>query len=65
MGVIFAGMVFRGVSRNSRDPEFETEAVDEGLVGAGLVDAELVGVESGAASVDALVAGKAAAAAEF
>jgi len=58
-------MVFRGVSRNSRDPEFEAEAVDEGLVGAGLVDAELVGVESGTASVDALVAGKVAAAAEF
>jgi hypothetical protein len=60
-GVIFAGMVFRWASRNSRDdPAFEAEALDDGFVGA-----EFVGVESAAASVDALVAGTVAAAAEF
>ena len=65
-GEIFAGMVFRGASRNSRDdPAFETEALDEGLVDAEFVGAELVGVESAAASVDAFVAGTVAAAAAF
>ena len=61
LGVIFEGVLFRGASRNSRDdPEFEAEAVDEGLVGA-----EFVGVESATGSVDGFVAGTVAAAAAF
>lgn len=60
-GELFAGMVVRGASRNSRDdPAFEAEALDEGFVGA-----EFVGAESAAASVVGFVAGPVAEAAEF
>jgi hypothetical protein len=65
-GEIFAGMVFRGASRNSRDdPAFEAEALDEGFASAEFVGAESVGAESAVASVDGFVAGPLAAAAEF